>query len=84
MAVTFSAPVAVASRRPVYVGLSVLMASIAIVGFWRQYFGPLVLGTLNADGGAGITLTYDVVTPLSAHEPVSLYQVVRNDSDNRP
>ena len=28
-------------------------------------------------------MTYDIVTPLSAHEPVILYQVVRNDSDNR-
>jgi len=27
-------------------GLSVLMALIAVVGFWPRYFGPLVLGTL--------------------------------------
>lgn len=38
--------IAVASRRPVYIGLSLLMACIAIVGFWPRYFGPLVLGTL--------------------------------------
>jgi hypothetical protein len=46
MAVTVSAPVAVAVRRPAYIGLSVLMAIIAIVGFWPRYFGPLVRGTL--------------------------------------
>jgi len=46
MTATVSAPVAVAVRRPVYIGLSVLMAVIAIVGFWPRYFGPLVLGTL--------------------------------------
>src|SRR3954463_16246119 len=46
MSVTVSAPVAAAVRRPVYIGLSVLMALIAIVGFWPKYFGPLVLGTL--------------------------------------
>jgi hypothetical protein len=32
------------SRRPLYVGLSVLMAAIAIVGFWVTYFGPLAGG----------------------------------------
>ena len=46
MAVTVSAPVPVALRRPVYIGLSLLMACIAIVGFWPRYFGPLVLGNL--------------------------------------
>ena len=46
MAATVSPGVIVAFRRPVYIGLSLLMASIAIVGFWPRYFGPLVLGTL--------------------------------------
>ena len=27
-------------------GLSLVMALIAIVGFWPRYFGPLVFGTL--------------------------------------
>jgi hypothetical protein len=34
------------SRRVVYMAVGLLMASIAIVGFWRGYFGPLVFGTL--------------------------------------
>ena len=34
-------------RRPLYVGLSALIATIAIVGFWATYFGPLVRGTPN-------------------------------------
>jgi len=46
MPATVSPAVAVASRRPVYISLSVLMACLAIVGFWPKYFGPLVLGTL--------------------------------------
>jgi hypothetical protein len=29
-----------------YIGLSVMMSVIAIVGFWPTYFGPLVAGTL--------------------------------------
>ena len=33
-------------RRLVYVGLSGLMASIAVWGFWPTYFGPLVVGAL--------------------------------------
>jgi hypothetical protein len=33
-------------RRFVYMAVGLLMASIAIVGFWRGYFGPLVFGTL--------------------------------------
>ena len=34
-------------RRPFYIGTSVLMAVIAVVGFWPTYFGPLVRGTLS-------------------------------------
>lgn len=34
-------------RRSFYVGASVLMALIAVVGFWPTYFGPLVRGTLS-------------------------------------
>ena len=34
-------------RRRFYVGTSVVMALIAVVGFWPTYFGPLVRGTLS-------------------------------------
>ena len=34
-------------RRPFYIGVSLLMGLIAIVGFWPTYFGPLVLGTIS-------------------------------------
>ena len=44
MTVTATAPAH--TRRVAYMALSVLMALIAIVGFWPRYFGPLVLGTL--------------------------------------
>jgi hypothetical protein len=33
-------------RRPFYIGVSLLMGLIAVVGFWPTYFGPLVLGTI--------------------------------------
>jgi hypothetical protein len=33
--------------RPFYVGVSLLMGLIAMVGFWPTYFGPLVVGTLS-------------------------------------
>ena len=46
MSPAVSAPVGVAPRRVLYMGLSALMALIAIVGFWPLYFGPLVFGTL--------------------------------------
>jgi len=46
MSMTVSVPVGIAPRRVLYMGLSVVMALIAIVGFWPRYFGPLVLGTL--------------------------------------
>src|SRR5262245_10597734 len=35
------------SRRPFYIGVSLLMGLIAIVGFWPTYFGPLVRGTIS-------------------------------------
>jgi hypothetical protein len=31
----------------VYIGLSVLIAGIALTGFWSRYFGPLVEGAIN-------------------------------------
>jgi len=34
-------------RRPFYIGVSLLMGLIAIVGFWPTYFGPLVSGTIS-------------------------------------
>jgi len=34
-------------RRPFYIGVSLLMGLIVIVGFWPTYFGPLVLGTIS-------------------------------------
>jgi hypothetical protein len=34
-------------RRPFYIGVSLLMGLIAIVGFWPTYFGPLLLGTIG-------------------------------------
>ena len=46
MSTAVSVPVGATSRRVLYMGLSVLMALIAIVGFWPLYFGPLVVGTL--------------------------------------
>jgi hypothetical protein len=33
-------------RRPFYIGASLLMGLIAVVGFWPTYFGPLVTGTI--------------------------------------
>jgi hypothetical protein len=36
-----------ARQRPFYIGVSLLMGLIAIVGFWPTYFGPLVLGTIS-------------------------------------
>jgi hypothetical protein len=46
MSTAVSVPVGVAPRRVLYIGLSVLMAFIAVVGFWPLYFGPLVFGRL--------------------------------------
>ena len=34
-------------RRPFYIGVSVLMTVIAVVGFWPTYFGPLAVGTIR-------------------------------------
>ena len=33
-------------RRPFYIGASLLMGLIAVVGFWPTYFGPLVTGSI--------------------------------------
>ena len=33
-------------RRPFFIGASLLMALIAVVGFWPTYFGPLVTGRI--------------------------------------
>jgi hypothetical protein len=33
-------------RRPFYIGASLLMGLIAVVGFWPTYFGPLVTGKI--------------------------------------
>ena len=33
------------ARRPLYVGLSLVIGAIAIGGFWATYFGPLVRGS---------------------------------------
>lgn len=35
------------SQRPFYIGVSLLMGLIAVVGFWPTYFGPLVRGTVE-------------------------------------
>ena len=35
------------TRRPFYIGVSLLMGLIAIVGFWPTYFGPLARGTIS-------------------------------------
>lgn len=45
MATTAAVIPRAAPRRVLYVGLAVLAASIAIVGFWPAYFGPLLAGT---------------------------------------
>jgi hypothetical protein len=37
---------ALLQRRPFYIGASLLMGLIAVVGFWPTYFGPLVTGTI--------------------------------------
>ncbi len=49
--------VSVAERRPrrrrvrtgskIYIGLSILIAGIALTGFWSRYFGPLVRGVVD-------------------------------------
>lgn len=47
MGVTVATSVVRPSRRAPYMALSVLMALMAIVGFWPGYFRPLVIGTLS-------------------------------------
>jgi hypothetical protein len=49
MATTTTIPAARASalqRRPFYIGSSLLMGLIAVIGFWPTYFGPLVTGSI--------------------------------------
>ena len=46
MATAITATTVAPRRRPLYIGLSLLMGLIAGVGFWPRYFGPLVQGTL--------------------------------------
>ena len=46
MATTAALPRTTAPRR-LYVGLAVLAAVIAVVGFWPTYFGPLVAGIVD-------------------------------------
>ena len=36
-----------AIQNPFYIGLSVLVTTIAFVGFWPTYFGPLLAGTVD-------------------------------------
>jgi hypothetical protein len=47
MATTAAAIPRTAPRRRLYVGLAVLAAVIAFVGFWPPYFGPLLAGTVD-------------------------------------
>jgi hypothetical protein len=47
VAITVTAKGAIRQRRPLYMGLSALMALIAAVGFWPTYYGPLVRLTLT-------------------------------------
>ena len=44
---TSSARLPVVVRRRFYVGVSILMAVMALVGFWPSYFGPLLAGTVD-------------------------------------
>jgi hypothetical protein len=45
--VTRSIPLPFVTTRRFYVGLSLLVAAIAFVGFWPTYFGPLLAGTVD-------------------------------------
>lgn len=47
MATTAAAIPRTTAPRRLYVGLAVLAALIAVVGFWPTYFGPLVAGTVD-------------------------------------
>jgi len=47
MATTAAAIPRRAVPRRLYVGLALLTAAIAVVGFWPTYFGPLVAGTVD-------------------------------------
>ena len=46
MSATMTGAVRLTPRRPLYMGLSGLMALMAIVGFWPGYFRPLVFETV--------------------------------------
>ncbi len=41
------ATAAIPRRRTFFIGLSLIIALIAVVGFWRTYYGPLLSGTLS-------------------------------------
>ncbi len=47
MATTAAAVPRTAPRRRLYVGLAGLAIVIALVGFWRTYFGPLLAGSVD-------------------------------------
>ncbi len=46
LTVTTVVPVAPPHRRTFFIATSLLMALMAVVGFWPTYFGPLIIGTL--------------------------------------
>jgi len=45
---TRSLRIPIVSTHRFYIGISVLVAVIAAMGFWRTYFGPLLAGTVDA------------------------------------
>ena len=45
--VTRSISLPFATTRRFYIGLSLLVAAIAFVGFWPTYFGPLLAGAVD-------------------------------------
>ncbi len=44
---TTSIPIGAPGKRPIYVGIGLLLTLMALVGFWPTYFGPLVQGTVD-------------------------------------
>lgn len=45
--VTRSIRLPYAATHRLYIGVSLLVAAIACIGFWPTYFGPLLAGTVN-------------------------------------